>query len=89
MQVTDKVDFFNILRHHSPDGQSVSEVRGNGGRQLPRLLRRYHEDPLSALMNGPIKKQLNIPQNVVWGGKLTDHRVSRSFAAITICCNCT
>ena len=70
------VNFYNILLHHSSDGQSVSEVQGNGGRPLPHLLRRYHEDPLSALMNGPIKKQLNIPQNVVWGGRLADHRVT-------------
>ena len=62
------VDFYNILRHHSPDGHSVKGMWG--GKQLPRLLRRYHEDPLSALMNGPIKQQLNIPQKVVWGGEI-------------------
>ena len=80
MQVTDKVDFYNILRHHSPDGQSVKEMWG--GKQLPRLLSRYHEDPLSALMNGPIKQQLNIPQKVIWGGEISDHTVADSYVKI-------
>ena len=36
-----------------------------------RMLGRLHEDKLSKLMNGPIRKKLQIiPEHVKWGGNL-------------------
>jgi len=41
-------------------------------------LKKYHSDPLSNLMNGPIKQMLRIiPDNVTWGGQST-----KVFAAL-------
>ena len=75
-QLTDGVDFYNILIHNGPESESSSlsllewallkwtDVHGT---PLERALGRLHTDPLSALMNGPIKKQLGIPEKVIWG----------------------
>ena len=64
MQLTDNVDFYNILNHNgnSETVQSTSE------KYATTYLKIVHEDKLSQLMNGPVKKALNIPSNVTWGG---------------------
>ena len=64
LQLTDNVDFYNILNHN---GNSEAIVSASD-RFTTRYMRTVHEDKLSQLMNGPIKKALNIPSNVTWGG---------------------
>ncbi|XP_063963708.1 retinoid-inducible serine carboxypeptidase-like [Lytechinus pictus] len=66
-EYSDDVNFYNILEHNVPDQAA------KGGSPIERLRRRhldvYANDALSELMNGPIKKKLGIPDNVVWGGQ--------------------
>ena len=67
-QLTDNVDFYNILLHNDPDNTAgmTFDPKALGGRHLSR----FHEAALSALMNGPIRNHLkDIPNNVTWGGE--------------------
>ena len=73
-QLTDNVDFYNILLHNVPGdgaGDSTSGGRGLGWLELAvrRHVMRLQQTSLSELMNGPIRKKLgDIPDNVTWGG---------------------
>ncbi|XP_030841632.1 retinoid-inducible serine carboxypeptidase [Strongylocentrotus purpuratus] len=64
---SDDVNFYNILEHNVPDENA------KGGSPIEQLRRRhldvYQNDALSALMNGPLKKKLGIPDSVTWGGQ--------------------
>uniref|UniRef100_A0A8C6U5L3 Carboxypeptidase n=1 Tax=Neogobius melanostomus TaxID=47308 RepID=A0A8C6U5L3_9GOBI len=67
---TNNVNFYNILTQ-DPD-EKVSATPGEDfiSLQWRRHLARLHKQPLSELMNGPIRKRLNvIPENVTWGGQ--------------------
>lgn len=76
--LTDDVDVYYVLRHNQPDStlmHSMSQIYKNASK-LPRnqmfaeYLIRSYSDPLSDLMNGPIRKKLGIiPDNVTWGGQ--------------------
>ena len=75
LQLTDNVDFYNILLHNAPDGEAVKSTSGRSLGWLERAKMRHvlrlQQDDLSALMNGPIRKQLgDIPDNVTWGGEV-------------------
>lgn len=68
---TDNVNVYNILQHNTP-AFPTSQTRKNA--VLDRLYNRHvgllHADPLTELMNGPIRKKLRIiPGNVTWGGQ--------------------
>lgn len=65
-ELTDNVSFYNILLH----GDAASSPGLVGWeRTRQRVLGQLHADELTALMNGPIKKKLNIPANVTWGAQ--------------------
>ena len=71
---TDNVNVYNILQHNTP-AFPTSQSRKNA--VLDRLYNRHvgllHADPLTELMNGPIRKKLRIiPGNVTWGGQSGD-----------------
>ena len=71
VQLTDDVDFYNILLHNVPDDEAVQSTGGR--RWLERTTRRHvtrlQPGNLNELMNGPIRQQLgDIPDNVTWGG---------------------
>jgi len=73
--LTDNVDFYNILIHGGAATVSEEKPRGLTGwrRMQYRHLSRLHQASLSALMNGPIRKHLaDIPDNVTWGGQAGD-----------------
>jgi len=59
---TDGINFYNILQ------RGISETKEKVFGPL-RYLRATGGDGLDALMNGEIKKKLNIPNNVYWGGQ--------------------
>uniref|UniRef100_A0A8C2WYR9 Carboxypeptidase n=1 Tax=Cyclopterus lumpus TaxID=8103 RepID=A0A8C2WYR9_CYCLU len=62
-QNTNGVNFYNILTQE-PDERPL---------QARRHVRPLHEQSLSELMNGPIRKKLGlIPRNVTWGGQAED-----------------
>jgi len=72
--LTDDVDFYNVLNHHS-DGDAAALRAGAEGQirgAARRHLGRYHEEALSALMNSKIKTRLKIPPEVTWGGQSAD-----------------
>ena len=58
---------YNILEHNSNTDEKMRDQRG-----LHSISKRHisilHEDQLSELMNCQIKKKLNIPEEVTWGG---------------------
>jgi len=56
------VNFYNILQRGQPE-----KLKGKVGPW--RYLRTVNDDSLNELMNGPMKKKLNIPSNVFWGGQ--------------------
>uniref|UniRef100_A0AC11EN79 Serine carboxypeptidase 1 n=1 Tax=Ovis aries TaxID=9940 RepID=A0AC11EN79_SHEEP len=72
-QNTDEVNFYNILTKNS----SMSAVASRLGftqihlvHLFQRHVRRLQQDPLSQLMNGPIRKKLRIiPDVCTWGGQ--------------------
>lgn len=71
-QLTDNVNFYNVLQHNVPDASLHSMTPLERARH--RQLSVYLGDPLTDLMNGPIKKYLgDIPANVVWGGRQLFH----------------
>eukprot|EP00850_Spirogloea_muscicola_P023777 SM000387S14694 [mRNA] locus=s387:8224:11880:- [translate_table: standard] len=78
-ELTDHVDFYNILRHNT---ESASEQKVAAGpspgvasttqqslRYLAkRRLQSWESEELAALMNGPVRKKLGIiPPNLTWG----------------------
>lgn len=68
---TDDVDVYNILIHHAPPFPKFQSL---GSDFLDRLYAQHvgplYTDPLTELMNGPIRKKLGIiPSNVTWGGQ--------------------
>lgn len=65
---TNNVNFYNILTKDTEE-KVQSPTGGFIALQRRRHLSRLHRQPLSELMNGPIKKKLNIPHNVTWGGQ--------------------
>lgn len=74
--VTDNVDVYYVLRHNVLDSVNThSLIHKNSSRLLhdqmfAQYIIRAHSDPLSELMNGPIRKKLGIiPENVTWGGQ--------------------
>ena len=83
-QETNGVSFYNILQT-SQDADSVTtsqwqrQTFGAGlssskmsaaAHLASKHLKTYHSDPLSTLMNGPVKDMLRIiPKNVTWGGQ--------------------
>jgi len=63
-QVSNGVNFYNIL-NRSPN--QLSQKTGLD-RAYERISSMYQADPLTTLMNGPIRKKLGIiPANVTWG----------------------
>uniref|UniRef100_A0A8C4NCQ5 Carboxypeptidase n=2 Tax=Eptatretus burgeri TaxID=7764 RepID=A0A8C4NCQ5_EPTBU len=70
------VDFYNIMLNEDPAVAVHSKLEHNDdplSRLSRRILKRFHEDKLDALMNGPIRKKLGIiPKNVTWGGQSDD-----------------
>jgi serine carboxypeptidase 1 len=70
-KLTDNVNVYNILDHNG----NVERIVNQDDileRQIERHVRTLHKDALTALMNGEIKKKLNIPANVTWGGQSND-----------------
>ena len=70
-KTTDNVDVYNILRHNSPP---FPKFKSLGSAELDKLYTQHvghlYSDPLTELMNGPIKQKLGvIPKNVTWGGQ--------------------
>ncbi|XP_068708959.1 retinoid-inducible serine carboxypeptidase-like [Montipora capricornis] len=73
-KTTDHVDIYNVLKHYSPP---FPQLKSTGETTLDSLYARHvgrlYEDPLTALMNGPIRDKLGIiPCNVTWGGQSAD-----------------
>jgi serine carboxypeptidase 1 len=74
-ELTDDVDFYNILLHNVPDDEATKSTGGRGtGGQLERAIQRHvmrlQQESLAELMNGPIRKHLgDIPDSVTWGGQ--------------------
>ena len=64
LQLTDNVDFYNILNHN---GNSEA-IMSASDHFATAYMKTVHTASLSQLMNGPIKKALRIPSNVTWGG---------------------
>lgn len=64
---TNGVNFYNILKWGQEEKSSLFAGKSGLSR---RMLARFHQDDLSALMNGKIKEKLGIiPKKVVWGGQ--------------------
>ncbi|EDO31722.1 predicted protein, partial [Nematostella vectensis] len=70
-QTTDNVDVYNILIHNAPDFPKFPSLGRNTLDQLyANHVGRLNTDPLTQLMNGPIKKKLGIiPNDVIWGSQ--------------------
>ena len=73
-ETTDNVDVYNILIHNA---QPFPKFQSLGSDVLNRLyaqhVGRLYTDPLTELMNGPVRKKLGIiPPNVTWGGQSRD-----------------
>lgn len=74
--VTDNVDVYYVLRHNVLDSVNTHSLIHKNTSRLShdQMFAQYiisaHSDPLSELMNGPIRKKLGIiPENVTWGGQ--------------------
>ncbi|XP_044531006.1 retinoid-inducible serine carboxypeptidase [Gracilinanus agilis] len=71
-QDTDGVNFYNILTKSPPESTvkaSLEFTQRHLADLYHRHVRKLHQDKLSALMNGPIRKKLKIiPDFVTWGG---------------------
>ena len=69
-KLTDNVDVYNILVHNAAPFPTSLFGRESVDRLYATHVQRLYEDPLSSLMNGPIRKKLGIiPDNVKWGGQ--------------------
>jgi len=83
---TDQVDWYYALWHHVSGDEAVAPehdrtgrysavARAMGSPAARRQLAAYHDDSLSAVMNGPVRASLvakagfTIPANVTWGGQ--------------------
>eukprot|EP00850_Spirogloea_muscicola_P023573 SM000368S13756 [mRNA] locus=s368:11697:13671:- [translate_table: standard] len=78
-ELTDHVDFYNILRHNSESasGQKLAAGPSPGLASIfeqnlrylaKRRLQSWESEELAALMNGPVRKKLGIiPPNLTWG----------------------
>ena len=88
-QLTDNVDFYNILLHNVLDEGSVKSGRGPGrGLELAarRHVTRLQQESLSQLMNGQIRQKLgDIPTNVTWGGAVHLHTIFMEIFAQYTC----
>ena len=84
LKLADGVDVYNILIHNGADSvaSSILEWSSWGVPHLNLALARLHADPLTVLMNGPIKKQLGIPEKVIWGGEWIKKREGGIFGAL-------
>ncbi|XP_007526767.1 retinoid-inducible serine carboxypeptidase [Erinaceus europaeus] len=75
-QNTDNVNFYNILTKDTPQSPKKSSLEFSQSylvRLGQRHLRLLHQDALSQLMNGPIRKKLKIiPEDRSWGGQATE-----------------
>ncbi|BBN17237.1 serine carboxypeptidase 1 [Marchantia polymorpha subsp. ruderalis] len=61
---TDNVDFYNLLKHESNEELQYSSHKSHLG---ARLLKKSAPDPLTVIMNGPIREKLGIiPNSVQW-----------------------
>jgi len=70
-EASNGVNFYNIL-NRIPDQLSKTNRTAQDPlvRSYQRMAVEYQADPLTALMNGPIKQKLGIiPSNVTWGGQ--------------------
>ncbi|XP_077980276.1 retinoid-inducible serine carboxypeptidase-like [Glandiceps talaboti] len=80
-QNTDNVNWYNILQHNVEESNQIFR-HSLGEFYLDSLYHRHvyymQNDPLSDLMNGPIKEQLGIPKNVTWGGQTGEVFTSQS-----------
>ena len=64
-KATDNVDVYNILVHYAPPFPESLLGRGRLNRLYATHVGRLYTDPLTTLMNGPIRKKLGIiPDNV-------------------------
>lgn len=72
-QNTDGVNFYNILTKSSSVSRVVSNLEFTQKHLVhlfQRHVRQLQQDPLSQLMNGPIRKKLRIiPEDCIWGGQ--------------------
>ncbi|XP_072502878.1 retinoid-inducible serine carboxypeptidase [Notamacropus eugenii] len=70
-QDTDGVNFYNVLYKNPPESMmktSQEFTQNHLVRLYHRHVRQLHQEKLSALMNGPIRKKLKIiPDFVTWG----------------------
>jgi len=81
-QASDHVDFYNIL-NRAPSSQfsSDSKAENDLDRSYRRMMAKLQADPLTTLMNGPIRQKLGIiPTNVTWGGQSNEVFSSLSVA---------
>ncbi|XP_037351330.1 retinoid-inducible serine carboxypeptidase [Talpa occidentalis] len=72
-QNTDGVNFYNILTKDTPMSAMKSSLEFTQSHLVhlcQRYVRRLHQDALSQLMNGPIRKKLKIiPEDCSWGAQ--------------------
>ncbi|XP_043861443.1 retinoid-inducible serine carboxypeptidase [Dromiciops gliroides] len=70
-QNTDEVNFYNILNKNPPESSmkmSLEFTQHHLDRLYHHHVRNLHQDKLSVLMNGPIRKKLKIiPDYITWG----------------------
>lgn len=66
-EVSAGIDFYNIL--YRGGSNKLSQGTNSLERRAENHLRTYAADPLTQLMNGPIKTKLKIPKNITWGGQ--------------------
>ncbi|XP_006889321.1 PREDICTED: retinoid-inducible serine carboxypeptidase [Elephantulus edwardii] len=75
-QNTDGVNFYNILTKNTPMSAKESSLeftQSHLGHLYQHHLRYLHQDALSQLMNGPIRKKLKIiPEDYSWGAQATN-----------------
>ncbi|XP_049717268.1 retinoid-inducible serine carboxypeptidase [Elephas maximus indicus] len=75
-QNTDGVNFYNILTKNTPvpaKESSLEFTQSHLVRLFQRHVRYLHQDSLSQLMNGPIRKKLKIiPADYSWGAQATN-----------------
>jgi len=81
-QVSDHIDVYNIL-NRAPSSQFSSDSKADTDldRSYRRMMAKLQADPLTTLMNGPIRQKLGIiPTNVTWGGQSNEVFSSLSVA---------
>ncbi|OXB77029.1 UNVERIFIED_CONTAM: hypothetical protein H355_014851 [Colinus virginianus] len=69
---TDNVNFYNIMTKDVPEMKTNEQENFHLVRLYERHVKNMHKNNLSELMNGPIRKKLQvIPDCVKWGGQST------------------